>query len=239
MNADGSDQRRLTHTPGYDGGPFVSPDGARITRRRFDDSAVTADIYTMRLDGSHERRLTDFKAMSWAPYYHPSGKYVIFTANKLGFSNFELFIVDATGEREPVRVTFTDGFDGLPVFSPDGKQLCWTSGRTADGKSQLFLASWNHEAALAVLSQAPPRLGNSPTSHTGGGPVATPHASRHTPRASAEITAADLRQEVNFLASEALQGRMTGSTGAQQAADYLANNLQSTGLQPAGDNGTF
>ena len=25
--------------------------------------------------------------------------------------------------------TFTEGFDGLPVFSPDGKKLCWTSGR--------------------------------------------------------------------------------------------------------------
>ncbi len=37
------------------------------------------------------------------------------------------------GKHEPVRVTTTDGFDGLPVFSPDGKTLAWTSGRTADG----------------------------------------------------------------------------------------------------------
>src|SRR5439155_22027462 len=86
---------------------------------------------------------------------HPSGKYVIFTSNKLGFSNFELFLVDAEGKRQPVRVTFTDGFDGLPVFSPDGKQLCWTSGRTPDGKSQLFLANWDHSAALAALRNAP------------------------------------------------------------------------------------
>ena len=128
MNADGSNQRRLTSTPGYDGGPFFSPDGQRIIWRQFDESGAIADVYTMKLDGSDERRLTDFKAMSWAPFFHPSGKYVIFTSNKLGFSNFELFLVDAAGEHEPVRVTFTDGFDGLPVFSPDGKQLCWTTG---------------------------------------------------------------------------------------------------------------
>jgi len=30
MNADGSDERRLTDWPGYDGGPFFTPDGKRI-----------------------------------------------------------------------------------------------------------------------------------------------------------------------------------------------------------------
>src|SRR5206468_4507269 len=152
MNGDGSGQKRLTFTPGYDGGPFFSPDGRRILWRRFDTNGVNADIYTMKPDGSDVRRLTDFGCMSWAPFYHPSGQYVVFTANKFGFANFELFLVDSAGGREPVRVTFTDGFDGLPVFSPDGKKLCWTSNRTADGKSQLFLADWNHAAALRALN---------------------------------------------------------------------------------------
>ncbi|PYJ85749.1 MAG: peptidase M28, partial [Verrucomicrobia bacterium] len=95
MNADGSGQKRLTFTPGYDGGPFFSPDGRRILWRRFGTNGINADIYTMKLDGSDVRRLTDFGCMSWAPFYHPSGQYLLFTANKLGFANFELFIVDA------------------------------------------------------------------------------------------------------------------------------------------------
>ena len=46
-----------------------------------------------------------------------------------------------TGAEE--RITYHDGFDGLPVFSPDGKRLMWTSsGRTADRKSQLFIADF-------------------------------------------------------------------------------------------------
>ena len=111
----------------------------------------------MKLDGSDKQRLTDFKSMSWAPYFHPSGDYLIFTSNKLGFENFELFLVDAKGEHEPVRVTFTNGFDGLPVFSPDGKKLAWTSGRTSDGKAQIFLADWNDAAARQALAQSPAR----------------------------------------------------------------------------------
>ena len=82
---------------------------------------------------------------------------MIFTSNKFGFSNFELFIVDAEGKREPVRVTFTDGFDGLPVFAPDGCQLSWASGRTEDGTPQIFIADWNHEAARGELARAPLR----------------------------------------------------------------------------------
>ena len=142
MNADGSNVRRLTSTPGYDGGPFFSPDGRRILWRRFNEKGDLADVYVMNLDGSDVRRVTDFGAMSWAPYFHPSGRYIIFTSNKLGFANFELFLVDAEGTREPVRVTYTDGFDGLPVFSPDGARLAWTSGRTPDGESQIFIADW-------------------------------------------------------------------------------------------------
>jgi len=155
MRADGSDTRRLTDTPGYDGGPFFSADGTRIVWRRFDIEGLIADIWTMKLDGSEQRRLTDFESMSWAPFPHPSGEYIIFTSNKFGFDNFELFIVDNEGAKQPVRVTYTPGFDGLPVPSPDGRRLAWTSTRKGSG-AQLFIARWNHEQALEALRQAPP-----------------------------------------------------------------------------------
>jgi len=234
MNADGSDQRRLTHSPGYDGGPFFSPDGERILWRHFEESGTIADIYTMKLDGSDTRRLTDFKSMSWAPYFHPSGRYVIFTSNKLGFSNFELHLVDAPGQREPVRVTFTEGFDGLPVFSPDGKQLCWTSSRTADGKSQLFLADWNHEAALAAI-HATSGARDSSQQTTSRALV------REAPErdARAEKTVEKLRAEVSYLASDALAGRMTGSEGSQAAADFIAAHFRQAGLKPVGESKNY
>lgn len=253
MNADGSGQKRLTDSPGYDGGPFFSPDGQRIIWRHFNEAGTVADVFTMKLDGSDRRQLTDFGCMSWAPYFHPSGEYVVFTANKLGFENFELFLVDAAGTKEPVRVTFTDGFDGLPVFSPDGQRLCWTANRTADKKSQLFLAQWNHAAALAAVKGATARqVGRAVSSAPGttndphGGAVRTPRptaAEVKTPtpkppavpeKFSPEITQADLRAAVGYLADDALEGRNTGTRGAQLAAEFIAGRFKSDGLAPLG-----
>jgi len=158
-DADGSGPKRLTNVPGYDGGPFFSPDGKRIIWRRFDEAGLIADVRTMNLDGSDERQITDFGAMSWAPYIHPSGQYVLFASNKLGFENFEIFMVDIDGKKEPVRVTYSDGFDGLPVPSPDGMQLAWTSSRGGGREGQIYLAQWNHQKALEAITNAPPRKG--------------------------------------------------------------------------------
>jgi Tol biopolymer transport system component len=162
MRADGSGVRRLTQAVGYDGGPFFSPDGSRIIWRRFDEQGLIADVWTMRPDGTDARQITDFGSMSWAPYIHPSGQYLLFASNKLGFENFEVFMVDVEGRKEPVRVTYSDGFDGLPVPSPDGRRLAWTSSRGGGREGQIFLADWNHERALAAVAAAPARRGPRP-----------------------------------------------------------------------------
>ncbi|MDP6251786.1 MAG: M20/M25/M40 family metallo-hydrolase [Verrucomicrobiota bacterium] len=215
MNVDGSGQTRLTRTPGYDGGPFFSPDGTRIVWRRFNKSGAVAEIHTMKLDGTDVRKITSFKSMSWAPYFHPSGDYIIFASNKLGFTNFELYLVDALGQREPVRVTERAGFDGLPVFSPDGTRLCWTSNATPEKQSQLFLANWDHRGALAALGQAPQRVASQAA-------------------LSPDVSIDDLKEHVAYLASDELEGRRTGSEGIRKAGNYIRQYLARAGLQPIG-----
>jgi len=216
MRADGSEQTRLTNVPGYDGGPFFFADGSRIVWRRFSEDGLIADVWSMNPDGSDQRQLTDFGAMSWAPYQHPSGDYIFFASNKLGFENFEVFIVDTDGTKEPVRVTYTDRFDGLPVPSPDGRQLVWTSSRHGgdggDGGDggQLYIADWNHEAALAALEASPDREAS--------GPPADPRSA--------------LESHVTTLASPEFGGRLTGTEGEQRAAAYLAEQLVALGAEP-------
>jgi hypothetical protein len=41
-----------------------------------------------------------------------------------------------------VQVTNHAAADVLPVFSPDGRRLMWTSTRTDDHSSQLFIADF-------------------------------------------------------------------------------------------------
>ena len=226
MDADGSNQIRLTNAPGYDGGPFFTPDGRHIVWRHFTSDGSQADIYTMRIDGSNVRRLTDFKSMSWAPYFHPSGAYVIFASNKLGFSNFELYLVDGRGRHQPVRVTATDGFDGLPVFSPDGNRLCWTSNRNSQGVSQLYIAEWNHQAALEAVLEASAALGvNTLIPQVRTGPELNIQPG---------LTGLSIRHHIEILASDELEGRMTGSKGAELAAKHIAAQFVHLNLKPVG-----
>ena len=219
---DGRNLRRLTETPGYDGGPFFDPSGERICWRRFSEDGATAEIYTARADGSDVQSMTDTGAMSWAPYFHPSGDYLIYTTNVHGFGNFELYLVATQpgpdGSRTTVRVTDTDGFDGLPVFSPDGSQLSWTSNRTAAGQSQIFLANWDHERALTLLRDG--------------------DATTKSPRRTASaFRPADIARHVDVLTAPQMQGRGTGTEGAKLAGEYIASEFERYGLQPAGTDG--
>ncbi|MEY4631457.1 MAG: hypothetical protein RIQ81_1577 [Pseudomonadota bacterium] len=219
MDADGSNVVRLTSEIGYDGGPFFSADGKKITWRHFNEDGSAAEVWTMNLDGSDKRQLTRLGKMSWAPYFHPTGDYLIFASNLEGHRNFELYVVDAAGQHEPVRVTWTEGFDGLPVFTPDGEHLAWTSNRTAEKTSQIFIAGWNDAAARSAL----------------GLPARKPAFDTFNP----QVSQRDLRAHVQYLSSPALGGRLTGTSGEVLATEYGAEVFARLGLEPAGDFGSY
>ncbi len=249
MRSDGTDVRKITDVFGYDGGPFFSPDGKRICWRRFTEDGATAEVFTANLDGSDARALTRLGAMSWAPYFHPSGDYLIFATNLQGFANFELYLVDAAGTHEPVRVTTTEGFDGLPVFTPDGKSLSWTSNRTADKKSQIFIGQWNDAAAREVLglpstTAIADAAGNNPKMKEANAKDASLNAKAiaqasglaksNAAATELDFKASDVGRHVDYLCRPELGGRLTGTLGEQLATAYVASYMESLGLEPAG-----
>ena len=60
MNADGSDQTRLTNNPAPDSGPSWSPDGKKIAfMSRSDENLDIIEIYVMNTDGSMQNKLTN------------------------------------------------------------------------------------------------------------------------------------------------------------------------------------
>lgn len=55
---------------------------------------------------------------------------------------------------------------------------------------------------------------------------------------SPEITSAEIFEHIKYLASDELEGRMTGSEKIKQAADYIKNEFEKAGLEPV-FNGSF
>lgn len=155
MDADGSNVRQVTRNapvprPGqearsgsYNGGPFFSPDGQRVIFRADRKERDRLQLYLINLDGSGETPLTDNDHwVYWAPYWYKDGQHIIYTAadhSVMGRPNYDLYWMNIE-QRKPVRITYAPGADVLPVFSPDGKKVMWTSSR--DGSSQLYVADF-------------------------------------------------------------------------------------------------
>jgi Tol biopolymer transport system component len=147
MDADGKNVRQLTHAPGcYNGGPFFSPDGTRVIFRSDRKKKDQLQLYVINVDGSGERALTDdLHWVQWGPYWYRDSRHIIYGAadhgNPMVRPNYDLYWLDIeTGKK--VRITYAPGTDILPVFSPDYKQLMWTSTREGMQPPQLYIADF-------------------------------------------------------------------------------------------------
>lgn len=110
-------------------------------------------IHVIGIDGQHDHPLTNNVGVNWAPYWHPTEPYVIWTgadhSDPTRRPNYDLWMLrfkvsdgQLRGEGTPIRVTDHAQADVLPVFSPDGQRLMWTSNRTEDRTSQLWIADF-------------------------------------------------------------------------------------------------
>lgn len=152
MNSDGTGVRQLTNAPGYDGGPFISPDGKWVIYRSDRKQPEMLQIHAIGIDGQNDVALSDNVGVNWAPYWHPTLPYIIWTgadhSDPKARPNYDLWLMKyeiKDGKLAPgpiTRITDHPTADVLPVFSPDGKQLMWTSNRTADHSSQLWIADF-------------------------------------------------------------------------------------------------
>jgi len=148
MRSDGTHPVQITQAPGYDGGPYFSPDGKRLVYRsdRKGNDLLQIFVADLSFDDQGniigmkaEHQLTNDENVNWCPFWHPDGRHLIFATSRHGHQNYELYAMRDDGSHL-ARVTYTDGFDGLPAFSPDGKYVMWSAKRTKDGTTQLFLA---------------------------------------------------------------------------------------------------
>ncbi len=127
MKADGSGQRRLTHTPG-DGSPAWSPRGDLIAfvRPVRGNNVDSYEIFVMNIDGSDVRRLTRNGVVDSSPTWSPDGRRIAFTRwpgnGSDGTSAIYVMNADGTGQRrivpQPGRPLFSRRENWSPVWSP-------------------------------------------------------------------------------------------------------------------------
>jgi TolB protein len=145
MDADGKNVRQLTKAPGcYNGGPFFSPDNKRVIFRSDRKKPDHLQLYVIDVNGQNERELTsDLDWVQWGPYWYRDSKHIIYAGadhTKIP-PNYDLYWMNTeTGKR--TRLTTYPGADVLPVFTTDGKKVMWTSTRTKDRSSQVFIADF-------------------------------------------------------------------------------------------------
>jgi TolB protein len=139
---DGTDLRQLTKTPGYDAEATVSVDGKWIVFTSVRDGDL--DLYKMKPDGSGLVRLTDRLGYDGGAFFSRDGKWIcwrsehpegdsaiadykqLLQAHLIRPSKLDLWVMRADGLGK-AQVTDQPGASFAPYFTPDGKELIYSS----------------------------------------------------------------------------------------------------------------
>lgn len=130
-NRDGSDQRRLTNNPAIDSTPTWSPTGTQIAFTS--ERTGTPQVYVMNVDGSGLRRVS-FESYADRATWSPAPYNEIAFAARTG-PGYDIKILNI-GTGETRQITFGEGTNESPAWSPNGRHLAFMS--TRQGRSQIF-----------------------------------------------------------------------------------------------------
>lgn len=154
MNADGTNQVRLTNSLAEDRDPVWSRDGLRITYRS--SGAGRSGIYEINVDGSDDHRLTGSGS---EPDWSPDGEKVALTDVDPMTSFFAIYLMNSDGSNR-IRLTNTGNVDAyFPVWQtvggpapppPPAGPLFTVAGRVVD--TSLFPTSPGVPGVMITLS---------------------------------------------------------------------------------------
>lgn len=153
---DGSDLKRITDAPGYDAEATINAKTKKIIYTSM--ASGDLDLWTMNLDGSGKKQITNSYGYDGGAVFSRDGKKIAWRANhpqtpeqKQTYANLlkedltspmkmELWVADADGSHAK-QITNFGCAAFAPTFTPDGKQLLFSSNKHAcdSSKFELYL----------------------------------------------------------------------------------------------------
>ncbi len=131
MDRSGANIRRLTNNPAIDVTPTWSPTGTQIAFTS--DRSGSPQIYVIAPDGTGLRRIS-FESFADRPTWSPAPYNEIAFAARTG-PGFDIKILNIA-EGATRQITFGEGTNESPAWSPNGRHLAFTSTRA--GRTQVF-----------------------------------------------------------------------------------------------------
>ena len=157
IDADGTNEIRLTTHETGESAPTWSPDGFRIAFTSYRDGYDGhQSIHIMDSDGTNETRLTENNRHDASPTWSPDGRRIAYVSqlredNRLRLDadglNSEIYVMDADGSNK-TRLTQYVEDDWLPTWSPDSQSIAFLSARSSPTAIYIMAADGSNKQRL-------------------------------------------------------------------------------------------
>ena len=135
---------RLTNHPADDRDPAWSPDGQRLAFASNRDG--NWELYILDVASGAITRLTYTPGFEGAPTWSPDSAYIAFEGYTQPSQDLDIYVISSdpgrAGSEGALRVTYAPGPDIEPAWSPQGRQIAYTSVR--DGNQDIRVIDLNN-----------------------------------------------------------------------------------------------
>lgn len=241
-NPDGSNLKRLTYSNGYDAEGTFSHDGKKIifTSQRDND----LELYIMNSDGTNQKRLTNYEGYDGGAFFSPDDKQLVYRRfDKMGNAQIVTMDIDGNNLKE---ITNSKAINWCPVYHPDGKHIVFSSNMNNKRNFELFIMDINGENVkqitfnqssdvLPIFSPDGKRLMWTSTRSGNKSQIFIADFNNQSLE-NYEKSSKNVYKDLSFLADDRLEGRRSGTKGADIASEYIAGKFSEIGLKMGNNN---